>query len=415
VTRAHWTVLLCALSASACGEETGEIIVDLRTDYVPGVEFTAVRSEVVGATVTPVITSAFATDDFIEGELVAELTGVPFGGQQVRVTLIGPSGTPLDERTERVDVAGRVPATFYIPRRDTDCGADSDCVFSAACGAGRCVESACLFTPNDGACAPDEYCDPDEGCLVRPDPPDAGPDGAVDAGPDTSVVDATPDTTPDAVADTGPPIDLTSGLAAHWECDSIMDGTIADSSGNGHVGTCPAARCPTATSGRIGSALHFSGNEYVVVPHHSDFAPAELTLSAWVRDSGGSSNVVSKILGPASLNSWQVFIDSELVSSFRTATTPAGEHRVGRMAVTMDGWTHVAAVFDGAIKVTYVDGVLDEAAAPGSGLEYDDGDVYIGADLNGGSTVVYLVGDLDDIRFYRRALSAAEIAALASP
>jgi hypothetical protein len=415
--RAPLTFVACVLLSAGCGGETGEVIVDLRTDYVPGVEFTAVRSEVVGAAVAPVTTSAFATDDFIAGELVAELLDVPLGPQQVRVALIGPTGAPLDESTVRVEVTGRVPATFYIPRRQVACASDTDCVFAATCGEGRCAETACLFGPIDGACATTEYCDPDDGCRPRPELTDGGLDGGTDAAADSSVdaaIDAPPDTAPDVAPDTGTPIDLTDGLVAHWECETNMGNTAVDSTGNGHDAICMDGRCPIVVSGQVGNGFRFQGDEFVVAPDHPDFSPARFTVAAWVRDTGTRGNIVSKVFGTEVLNSWQLFLGSSRDLSLRTSNTTDGEHILGGPTITADRWTHVVGIWDGTRKFLYVDGIFIDSAAPARGISFDGGDVYIGADFNDGGPVFFLTGDIDDVRFYDRVLTDPEIAALAS-
>ena len=60
-----------------------------------------------------------------------------------------------------------------------------------------------------------------------------------------------------------------------------------------------------------------------------------------------------------------------------------------------------------------VDGAVlgsDQLVFPSSSL-----DVSLGADVDDGSAVYFYTGDLDDLRFYDRALDAAELTALANP
>ena len=59
---------------------------------------------------------------------------------------------------------------------------------------------------------------------------------------------------------------------------------------------------------------------------------------------------------------------------------------------------------DGAPSVTATEPIDD------SGL-----DVAIGGDLDAGAAVLFFDGDLDDLRFYARALDASEISTLAHP
>jgi hypothetical protein len=74
-------------------------------------------------------------------------------------------------------------------------------------------------------------------------------------------------------------------------------------------------------------------------------------------------------------------------------------------------WTHVASTYDGATLRIYVNGVLDHSLAV-TGTTCANADaLIIGAKVkpSAGISEAYFDGRIDDVRVYRRALSASEI------
>ena len=64
--------------------------------------------------------------------------------------------------------------------------------------------------------------------------------------------------------------------------------------------------------------------------------------------------------------------------------------------------------------VLYIDGMMRATNPSSSAAVYGQTeDFLVGADLNP-STALYFSGNIDEVRYYTRALSAAEIAALAA-
>lgn len=184
----------CVLAAGCGGGPT--LAVDLRTDWVPGIEFAGVRVELEGAEPADVL--AFPSDDYLRGQRVAELRDLPSGQSTLHVTLHVPeTGAVLDRRSVLVDTTSARVVTVLVPRRPGTCGRDADCADVAACASAVCVEAACLAAPVPGACDDGEYCDPGLGCRRWRTPDDAGlPDAGRDAG--------LPDAGHDAGHDAGP-------------------------------------------------------------------------------------------------------------------------------------------------------------------------------------------------------------------
>ncbi len=214
-------MLIAALSLGACEGDGATLVIDVKTDLVPGVELIAIRTEL-DAPRTRVDQVVFRGDDAASGIRAAELAGLADGDHVVDVSLLDAAMRVVLRRRVRVVVRGPTGVTLLFTRtcrdvvcprtgEDTtltecvggacadpscsvevratcppaECTSDDACTFAASCARGACVDGFCLATSSAGACASNEYCHPDLGCLALPDPiPDAGPRdaGAVDGG-----------------------------------------------------------------------------------------------------------------------------------------------------------------------------------------------------------------------------------------
>ena len=221
-----------------CPSEAPQLRVDLRTDYVAGVEFVEAVAVFDGV---PAGRTFDASERDVLDHRVAELA-VRRGVFPLEVRLIGRDGSTLAARDVSVTIAGPSTGTTVVISRQCQ---DVFCPVGESCLGGRCVPPACIRgdepscpepqctepTAADdcevpaGACAravcefgvcavrgagcgTDEYCDPALGCRVVPPPRpiDAGTDsGPIDAGIDGGASDAGQ---PDAgQPDAGPPPD----------------------------------------------------------------------------------------------------------------------------------------------------------------------------------------------------------------
>lgn len=225
-----------------CSSSGTELRVDLRTDWVGGVEVAEVIARIEGLDDemrTPFTTS----DDLADGVRVGLFDGVPSGTQRVSVELVSPTGEVVGDRSAVVQIRGSTGVTLLVTRNCagvtcddpaanqcldgrcvspmctvenlTACGPPScagpvDCVATAPCVEPQCVGGACLRS--GGGCANGEYCDPESGCRAVP-MTDAGSDAGVDAPPidatfDVGAIDvgtdAGADAGTDAATDAGP-------------------------------------------------------------------------------------------------------------------------------------------------------------------------------------------------------------------
>lgn len=284
--RSRWSLGAVLALAACTGSRT--LIVDVRTDLVAGVEFTAVRTEVVdeaggGATLGARDRAAFASEDWFGGQRVAELSDIAPEEYAVRVTLLRPDGATTASRLVRVRATASYALTVVITRDcagvtcpsagddpaattcfggrcvDPRCGSpdapdscpSAECTLDGhcpdapvACASPRCVEAVCLYMQND-ACAAGEYCDLELGCRPLPSTTDGGRDAGADGGTDggTGCVEG-------ATCDPGEPCAVGRVVCEDGTPRCAVDGPApADTVCRAAAGPCDVEeRCGGATS-----------------------------------------------------------------------------------------------------------------------------------------------------------------------
>ncbi len=265
--------LLALTLIGGCNEEL-LLVVDLRTDFQPGLEFSAVRTEVIRPADTPggletrrsAETPASASDDFVSGQRVGEFLLSAVGDRIVRTSLLDSSGAVVIARDTRVNITESLGLTVLITRScrgvmcpgatddaratqclggscvrpecsvenpaacgNVECGTDTECAPSVECVDGRCSGGYCLQVPQPGRCAPSDFCDVARGCVEIPTGVDGGLDGGVggDAGPcvpEAEICNERDDNC-DGTVDEG--FDLTSDVDHCGSCGTVCGGANA--------------------------------------------------------------------------------------------------------------------------------------------------------------------------------------------
>ncbi len=203
----------------------------------------------------------------------------------------------------------------------------------------------------------------------------------------------------------------TANLVALWHFDEDSGAIAYDSTANGNDGTISGT---SWVDGKLGKALNFDGNDYVIVPDSSLLEPDRITVEAWVKKSGTPGSyryIVSKYLPtkPGSYSSYGLYTASSGglrfyigLSSTWVASPDAGT------GVWDGNWHHVAGTYDGSAVKLYVDGELVAGAgSTTSDIEYEGtGNLFIGAY----TTASYCFsGTIDEVRIWDGALTADEI------
>ena len=196
------------------------------------------------------------------------------------------------------------------------------------------------------------------------------------------------------------------------------------------IGTGPEAETRTITQvtndsatgprvpGKIGNALKLSGNgEYVDLPSGIVSGLQNFTISAWVNPSANTPWSRVFDFGTGTNNFMFLTLSAGGGPLLFSDATPsgAGDSISGPSQLPLNTWSHVAVTLSGNTGTLYVDG---QPVATNTNMTVTPADL---GDTNqnfiGHSQFIadpYLAATVDDFQIYNYALSAAQIAALAS-
>ncbi len=194
-------------------------------------------------------------------------------------------------------------------------------------------------------------------------------------------------------------------------------GTIQDSSGNNHNGSYNGNLY--AQDGQIKEALGFDGTDDIVsIPNNSelDIGTGDFTIQMWVkREKTGTEAIISK--GYFDGEGFSLFFTSADKIRMRAQNDSINTNASAGASITpSDGWTNIAIVGDrdGSIYF-YKNGVLthseDISGADGVNIASNKS-LTIGQIERAGAgspQYYYFKGSVDEVLFYKRALSASEI------
>ena len=209
------------------------------------------------------------------------------------------------------------------------------------------------------------------------------------------------------IAAATPPLgDITTGLAARWTMTEGSGNYANDSSGHGNTATLYNSPYWWTTS--YGMALWFNGSAYGSVAENSSLEMTnQLTVSFWL-DPNANSNNDPRII--EKLYDWDVKLAGP--NRFPQFTSHGGGYATLNYSLPLNTWHHIVFTFNLGAVQGYVDGApvafLSNTFTGGILPQWQAG-LSIGTDSSKSN---YLIGSLDDVRVYNRALSAADVAAL---
>jgi hypothetical protein len=218
-----------------------------------------------------------------------------------------------------------------------------------------------------------------------------------------------------------------AGMVAWWKLDESTGSTAADARAL-NPGITLNGPIWQPMGGRIDGALQFDGmSTELNVPHDAslDFGTGPFAITGWVK--GGAQTQDYGVLfmkaanGPAGReNGVAVSVFGSLMGNLpgpacviSVASAQLGAGPPATLNIMDDTWHHIACIRDTASNLTfYLDGVMRSSTqippstSTSTGLLASLGH-YTSWDMGG-----HLNGLLDDVRIYRRAPSATEIAAM---
>ncbi|MHC4070898.1 MAG: LamG domain-containing protein [Planctomycetota bacterium] len=194
-------------------------------------------------------------------------------------------------------------------------------------------------------------------------------------------------------------------LVAHWRFDETSGTTAFDASGNGHDGTIMGD--PQWVPGKLGGALEFDGaGDYVDCGASPDYEIAvNITIACWIKVDVFDKNWQAIIT--TSDSSWRVHRSSSTNNIAWGSSGLSPTDLTGTTDVSTGEWFHVAAVYNGAQKLLYINGNLDASSDSTGNISVSSMPVYIGE--NSGATGRFWDGLIDDVRIYKRALAETEL------
>ena len=213
----------------------------------------------------------------------------------------------------------------------------------------------------------------------------------------------------------------TNGLIAFYP----FNGNANDESGKGHSGTVSGATLTEDRFGREKHAYAFDGvDDEIVIPPPAGLSSKGFTVSLWVRFDFPEEHSEWKDIGDGAIECRDPVIGQDDGYAIRCFQLWVWQgqllwHRMNEYSsvwtkwhVETDKWYHVAATFYGAEHVLFVNG-KKEWGTPGIFKVSSCEPIRIGS--KGDELVkkrAYFAGSVDDIRFYDRALTEAEVHSL---
>ena len=223
-------------------------------------------------------------------------------------------------------------------------------------------------------------------------------DADASAGPDGGGSDARDDA-----------MDAGSALIGDWPFDDGTGTTAMDVSGHDHHAVLFGGTWGADRAGSSGRALHLAGgaNDYASVAAHADFdrpTGAKLTMMAWVRfDDTPSHEIVFNVAFGGQEAAYGIELQNATTLTYWDGNAHVAEATIPNV---VGAWHHFGVVVDGAQARVYFDG-----ARVGQGTADVTPRVATQILFGHSNWGDYLVGAIDQARFYRAALTDAELLA----
>jgi len=219
------------------------------------------------------------------------------------------------------------------------------------------------------------------------------------------------------------PANLRAGLKLYFTFDQQEPGgVVTDRSGQGNNGKVTGATWTPA--GRQGGAYQFAPSDnYITVPSSPALNGPQISIAVWIKTSC-ADNVWRRIMDKQWNHGFALSIAGAYTGKGKETSPRMTGHATSEIngrffpseAVVADGqWHHLVTTFDGTEQNLYVDGKLQHGGKRWTGVvEANRFDLTIGANRSNPDPRLDEVGAsfggiIDEVMFYDRAVSAAEV------
>jgi hypothetical protein len=205
-------------------------------------------------------------------------------------------------------------------------------------------------------------------------------------------------------------IPVTAGLVSLWS----GEGNPNDVATGGNHGTWWGSEA--YAPGQAGQAFSFNGASAVTAADNANlnFGTGDFSGSLWVKTTAPWAFLIEKDIPGVGANDWFVHLRGD--GRVRFVIGPGGDPSAVSSVAVNDGlFHHVAWVRQGTTISVYIDGALSGQGSISAGADVSNGvRLAIGAEVQdfGNFLTNQLVGAIDEVALYGRALTPAEIQAL---
>jgi len=229
--------------------------------------------------------------------------------------------------------------------------------------------------------------------------------------PNVDDVGAFPVDAPPTSCDNAP-----NDLTGWWKAE----GDTIDSASNNYGNLLNGAGF---TNGLVGQAFYFAGdNQCLIIPYAPALISSNYSIETWVQplsqisDSSTQAVIFAQYKGRCQL--WALPGTSGLRLALQFAVDPSSSvGLVSTAEIPIGQFSHVAGTWDGTNLSLYVNGTLDSQITPGavpfdSGCHFFVGGIYSTLPASCVYSGGFFNGIVDEVSYYRRALSAGEISSI---
>lgn len=211
----------------------------------------------------------------------------------------------------------------------------------------------------------------------------------------------------------GSPVNAPSGLVGFWPGDANANDFVG-----GNDGTMSNA---VIDAGKVGRGFRMTNTPAVVVPDSAALNQQTFTIELWAKAStfncpvsGTCAALLVAKSGSTATFGYEIDMRQAGNLNFYINGGTGGAHVPFPVSIADGQFHHIAASYDGATMKFFVDGSLRGQTAIATTVNYEPGSTFeIGSrPFSLGQATTIFPGTLDEVSFYNRALTDAEIAAV---